>query len=150
MKIHYRLLTSKDIDGIFDISSLSFKTPWSFESIKAETTNPLAKYIVCLDSDDNDKVIGFIGGWIVVGEADIVNIAVHPNFRKLGIGSKLLEYFIELGKNEEWYKINLEVRESNIAAQNLYKKLNFKIDGIRKEYYEDNKENAILMSYLFN
>lgn len=147
MKIHYRIINKKDIDGIFSVSSLSFETPWSYESIKSESNNPLAKYIVAIDLDDNEKVIGFIGAWVAVFEADIVNIAVHPDYRKFGIGSKLISSFIELGRNEDWYKITLEVRESNLPAQNLYKKYNFEIDGIRKEYYTDNKENAILMSF---
>ena len=149
MKIHYRLIKKEDVDGIFEISSLSFKTPWSYESIKSEINNPLAKYIVALDLD-NKKILGFIGAWIIASEADIVNIAVHPKYRSLGIGSKLLSSFIELGRNEDWYKINLEVRESNLSAQKLYSKYNFKVDGIRKNYYEDTKENAILMSHLYN
>ena len=149
MKIHYRLLKEEDVDDIFEISSLSFNTPWSYESIKSEINNPLAKYIVALDLD-NKKIIGFIGAWIIASEADIVNIAVHPKYRNLGIGSKLLSSFIELGRNEDWYKITLEVRESNLSAQKLYSKYNFKVDGIRKNYYEDTKENAILMSHLYN
>lgn len=148
MKIHYRLIKEEDVDEIFEISSLSFKTPWSYESIKSEINNPLAKYIVALDLD-NKKIIGFIGAWIIASEADIVNIAVHPKYRSLGIGSKLLSSFIELGSNEDWYKITLEVRENNLSAQKLYSKYNFKVDGIRKNYYEDTKENAILMSHLY-
>lgn len=146
MKIHYRKIKEKDIDEIFEISSLSFKNPWSYESIKSEINNPLAKYIVALDLDNNEKVVGFIGTWVIALEADIVNIAVHPDYRKFGIGSKLLSSFIEFARNEDWYKITLEVRESNLPAQNLYKNHNFSIDGIRKEYYTDNKENALLMS----
>ena len=146
MEINYRFFSEADVEGIFNVSSLSFKTPWTFESIKNEINNPFAKYIVAFNESE---ILGFIGGWIIASEGDIVNVAVHPNYRKFGIGSTLLKNFIDLGLQENWVKLNLEVRESNIAAQNLYKKFNFKLDGIRKEYYEDNKENAILMSYDF-
>ncbi len=145
MKITYNLMTSKDIDGIFSISNSSFSTPWSIESIKGELNNPLAKYIVAKNEDLN-LVVGFVGVWIVVGEASITNIAVHPDYRNEGIGSKLLLSLINLCSDLNCTLINLEVRESNYKAQNLYKKFGFVVDGIRKGYYEDNKENAILMS----
>lgn len=145
MKIAYSLMKSSDIQGVFNISNSCFSTPWSLDSIKSELNNPLAKYIVATDKD-SDLVVGFIGVWIVVGEASITNIAVDKNYRKLGIGNKLLESLINLCNDLNCTLINLEVRESNITAQNLYKKYGFIVDGIRKGYYEDNKEDAILMT----
>lgn len=145
MKIAYSLMKSSDIQGVFNISNSCFSTPWSLESIKSELNNPLAKYIVATDKDLN-LVVGFIGCWIVVGEASITNIAVDKNYRKLGIGNKLLESLINLCNDLNCTLINLEVRESNLTAQNLYKKHGFIVDGIRKGYYEDNKEDAILMT----
>lgn len=145
MKITYNLMTDKDIKGVFDISTSSFSIPWSIESINGELNNPLAKYIVARD-EINDLVVGFVGIWIVVGEGNITNIAVHPDYRGNGIGDKLLSSLINLCYDLNCSLINLEVRESNYKAQNLYKKFGFNIDGIRKGYYEDNKENAILMS----
>lgn len=147
MKIIYKFMTNEDIDDIFNISSLCFSSPWSKDSIDGELNNPLAKYIVAKDLNSN-CIIGFIGAWIIAGEADITNIAVHPSYRQLGIGSKLLSYFINLCTDLNCYSINLEVRTSNILAQSLYKKFNFSSVGIRKRYY-DNKEDAILMSYSF-
>ena len=94
---------------------------------------------------DLNIVVGFVGIWIVAGEGDITNIAVDKGYRGLGIGKCLLEYLINLCKNLNCNTITLEVRESNLKAQNLYKSFDFTIDGIRKNYYEDNKENAILM-----
>ena len=138
-------MTDKDVNGVFDISNASFSSPWSLESIEGEINNPLAKYIVARD-EINGLVVGFVGIWIIVGEGNITNIAVHPDYRGNGIGDKLLSSLINLCYDLNCSLINLEVRESNYKAQNLYKKFGFNIDGIRKGYYEDNKENAILMS----
>ena len=144
MKIVYSLIKEEDVDGIYNISKDSFSIPWSLNSIKSEVSNPLAKYVVAMDIDLN-IVVGFVGIWIVAGEGDITNIAVHKDYRRLGIGKCLLEYLINLCKNLNCNTITLEVRESNLKAQNLYKSFDFTIDGIRKNYYEDTKENAILM-----
>ena len=146
MNISYNIFSEKDIQGIFEISNLSFKLPWSMESIKSELNNPLAKYIVAKDMRSN-RVLGFIGIWIILGEGDITNIAVHPEFRKLGIGEKLLSSMLDLCDSLDCNTINLEVRSSNLPAISLYKKLNFLEVGLRKGYYEDNKEDAILMQY---
>lgn len=146
MNISYNIFSKEDIQGIFEISKLSFKLPWSMESIKSEVNNPLAKYIVAKDIESN-KILGFIGVWIILGEGDITNIAVHPEFRKLGIGEKLLNSMINLCESLDCNIINLEVRSSNLPAISLYKKLNFLEVGLRKGYYEDNKEDAILMQY---
>ena len=145
MKITYNLMKDNDINEVFNISSSCFSTPWSIESIKSELNNPLAKYIVARDEDSN-LVVGFVGIWIVVGEGSITNIAVHSDYRKQGIGSKLLDSLINLCNDLNCSSINLEVRASNFPAQSLYKKYGFIVDGLRKGYYEDNKEDAILMS----
>lgn len=148
MKIIYKLMTKEDIDDVFNISNLCFSSPWSKSSIASELNNPLAKYIVAKNLDSG-YIIGFIGVWIIAGEADITNIAVHPNYRLLGIGGKLLSSLINLCKDSSCYLINLEVRASNVSAQSLYKKFNFINTGLRKGYYE-NKEDAILMTYFSN
>ena len=109
----------------------------------------MAKYIIAKDLESN-SIVGFVGAWIVVGEADITNIAVHPNYRNLGIGSKLLSSLIVLCEDLNCSLINLEVRVSNTSAQNLYKKFSFIENGLRKGYYEDNKEDALLMTYFYN
>ncbi|GAA0084202.1 ribosomal protein S18-alanine N-acetyltransferase [Clostridium sp. CTA-7] len=149
MKVSYSLMTDEDIDGVLNITNLCFSTPWSRSSISGELNNPLAKYIIAKDIEKN-SVIGFVGVWIIVGEADITNIAVHPNYRKLGVGSKLLSSLINMCDDLSCSLINLEVRASNISAQNLYKKFSFIENGLRKGYYEDTKEDAILMTYFNN
>ena len=131
-----------DLEGVYEVSSLSLKETWSLNSIEKELNNKLATYIVCLE---DSKVLGFAGSWLIASEGQITNIAVHPNSRGKGIGKYLMEKLIFVLKNKGCTDITLEVRKSNIIAQNLYKSLGFKQEGIRKNFYEDNKEDAIIM-----
>ena len=135
-------LTKEDVDGLYEVSSLSLKETWSLGSIEQELSNKFARYIVC---KDGDKVIGFIGAWLIASEGQITNLAVHPDYRKRGIGKKLMKSLISSLKNEDCNAITLEVRESNTVAKNLYKNLGFLSEGIRKNFYEDNKEDANIM-----
>jgi ribosomal-protein-alanine N-acetyltransferase len=135
-------MKEEDIDEILNISSLSFSISWSKNSYMQELTNPIARYFV---AKINNKVVGFSGTWIILDEAHITNIAIDPNYRRQGIASKLLEELLHYCKIQGCAAYTLEVRSSNKAAKALYEKYNFKQDGIRKGYYEDNKEDAILM-----
>lgn len=135
-------MKEEDIDEILDISSLSFAISWSKDSYIQELTNPIAKYLV---AKIDNKVVAFIGTWIILDEAHITNIAVHPNYRKQGIASELVTKFLDYCRNQGCKAFTLEVRIGNKAAQALYMKHNFKEDGVRKGYYEDNKEDAIIM-----
>lgn len=142
MNLVIDFMKEEDIDDILDISSLSFSISWSKDSYTQELTNPIARYLV---GKIDNKVVGFVGTWIVLDEAHITNIAIHPNYRKQGIGSKLLSEFLDYCKNQGCIAFTLEVRSGNKAAKALYEKHNFKQEGIRKGYYEDNKEDAIIM-----
>ena len=135
-----------DLEGVYEVSSLSLKETWSLNSIEKELNNKLATYIVCLE---DSKVLGFAGSWLIASEGQITNVAVHPNSRGKGIGKYLMKKLIFVLKNKGCTDITLEVRKSNIIAQNLYKSLGFKEEGIRKNFYEDNKEDAIIM-WLYN
>ncbi|HHV95125.1 MAG TPA: ribosomal protein S18-alanine N-acetyltransferase [Clostridiaceae bacterium] len=135
--------TLEHIDDILIIEKLSFTTPWSRNAFIHEIKdNKFAIYISALV---NNKVVGYAGMWQIFDEGHITNIAVHPEFRKNGIGSKLLEKLIEISREKGIKKITLEVRKSNTAAKNLYYKYGFKDAGIRKYYYTDNGEDAIIM-----
>ena len=142
MNIIIDFIKEDDINEILDISALSFSICWSKNSYLQELTNPVAKYLV---AKIDNTVVGFVGTWIVLDESHITNIAVHPTYRKQGIASKLLEELLNYCKNQGCTAYTLEVRSSNIAAQSLYEKHGFKQNGIRKRYYEDNNEDAILM-----
>ncbi|WP_299994774.1 ribosomal protein S18-alanine N-acetyltransferase [uncultured Clostridium sp.] len=144
MKINYSLMKDVHINGVYNLSKECFAIPWTLDSITNELNNPLAKYIIAEDLETNE-VIGFVGVWIVAGEGDITNIAVNPKYRKHGVASNLLLNLLDICKSLNCNDITLEVRESNIPAQNLYKKFDFKEEGIRKGYYSDNGENAIIM-----
>jgi len=131
------------IDDIMMVERLSFTIPWSRESFIHELKdNKFSRYISALV---NGKVVGYAGMWIIFDEGHITNIAVHPEFRKNGIGSRLLEKLIDISQENGVEKLTLEVRRSNTAAKNLYYKYGFKEEGIRKCYYADNGEDAIIM-----
>jgi ribosomal-protein-alanine N-acetyltransferase len=132
------------INGVYNLSKECFAIPWTLDSITNELNNPSAKYIIAENLETNE-VIGFVGVWIIAGEGDITNIAVNPKYRKHGVASNLLLNLLDICKSLNCNDITLEVRESNIPAQNLYKKFDFKEEGIRKGYYSDNGENAIIM-----
>lgn len=142
MEIKIETMTLNHVDDVLEVSKESFPISWSRESFINEINNPLAHYLVAIS---DAKVVGFVGVWIVVGEANITNIAVSNSFRKKGIGNLLMKNIIKLCKENDTTDMNLEVRASNIKAQNLYEKFGFIKESIRKKYYEDNKEDAIIM-----
>ena len=144
MKIDYNLMNESHLKDVYELSKECFSVPWTLDSINNELNNPLAKYIIAEDLSTG-KVIGFVGVWIIAGEGDITNIAVSPKYRNHGIASNLLINLFDVCKTFNCKNITLEVRASNIPAQNLYKKFNFKEEGMRKGYYSDNGEDAIIM-----
>ncbi|ABB15346.1 ribosomal-protein-alanine acetyltransferase [Carboxydothermus hydrogenoformans Z-2901] len=134
----------KDLPQVLDIEKLSYTNPWSKASFMYEITeNPLATYLV---AREGDKVIGYGGIWIVLDEAHITTLAVHPAYRRNGVGKSLLNALLDVAKNRKVRSIILEVRASNFPAQNLYQKFGFKPIGIRKKYYSRPEEDAIVMS----
>ncbi|MGN1318934.1 MAG: ribosomal protein S18-alanine N-acetyltransferase, partial [Lachnospirales bacterium] len=135
-------MTLEHIDGIMEIEKDSFAIPWTRKSVESELKNKLAIYIVALL---DNKVVGYGGMWHVVTEGHITNIAVHKDYRNKGIGDSLVKKLIEIAYEKEMIGLTLEVRPSNEAALKLYKNNGFKLEGIRKEYYEDNKEDAYIM-----
>lgn len=144
MKIDYSLMNETHINGVYELSKECFATPWTLDSINNELNNSLAKYVIAQDSSTGD-VIGFVGVWIIAGEGDITNIAVSSKYRKQGIASNLLIKLFEVCKTFDCNDITLEVRSSNVPAKNLYKKFGFKEEGLRKGYYSDNGEDALIM-----
>ncbi len=138
-----RKMKKDDIEEVYQVEVSAFSEPWSKAAFEKEMKNKLANYIVA--EDDCGKIVGYIGLWYIIDEAHINNVAVHKEFRGKQIGSALMEYMIENCKKDSIKSITLEVRASNEVAQNLYKKYGFKPGGIRKEYYSDNREDAIIM-----
>jgi [ribosomal protein S18]-alanine N-acetyltransferase len=130
------------VNQVLYISTLSFLTPWTRESIEKELENQFARYVVAVK---DGLVIGYGGIWLILDEGHITNIAIHPEYRGIGAGDMIVEALIELCKLEGIASITLEVRKSNTVAQRLYKKHGFIEEGVRKNYYADTKEDAVIM-----
>lgn len=142
---NYRIrpMTLEDIPTILTIEEVSFPNPWTEASFTSELKdNYLARYY-CLEIEG--KVVGYMGLWIIMGEAHITNIAIWPGYRGQGWGEYLLKGVMQQMYTAGIFRITLEVRVSNTSAQNLYRKLGFKPAGVRRKYYSDNQEDAIIM-----
>lgn len=127
---------------IAELEKTCFSTPWSERSICSELTNPLSLWIVAVDGDD---VVGYVGSQSVMGEADMLNLAVHPARRRQGIAEKLVNTLSAELKQIEVRCITLEVRVSNASAIALYKKLGFAQVGCRPGYYANPREDALIL-----
>ncbi len=140
----YRKMSEKDVQAVHAIEVASFPTPWTLDSFYYEMTeNNYAHYIVA--EDDLGNVVGFCGMWVVIDSAQITNVAVTQTVRGQGIGEGLMKEAMRVAKEYNVDVMSLEVRVSNIVAQNLYRKLGFQDGGIRKEYYSDNQEDALVL-----
>lgn len=137
-----RSMKIDDVDEVYKVEEDCFVDPWSKDSIRKELKNDLARYLV---AEIDGKIVGYVGVWFVVDEGHITNVAVHSDYRGKKIGDRLVKEMVELCKENNLVAMTLEVRTSNTIAQNLYRKYGFKMGGIRKEYYSDNKEDAIIM-----
>lgn len=142
-EILYREMIEQDIPSVVGIEEEAFATPWTEEIFEHEMNgNAYAHYIVAVE---NEEVIGHCGMWVVLDECHITNVAVRKRLRGHGIGEKLMSEAIKLCKEMNVKLMTLEVRVSNHTAQSLYRKLGFQDGGIRKNYYTDDRENALVM-----
>lgn len=142
--VKIRKMQKNDIDQIMGIESVSYgEFFWPDRAFTTEIENELGNYFVA--ENEQGEIIGYAGFWLILDEAHITTIAVRPDCRRQGLGEKLLQKLIDTGyeKNAKWF--TLEVRASNIAAQNMYYKYNFKSLGLRKKYYQDDDEDAMIM-----
>jgi ribosomal-protein-alanine N-acetyltransferase len=134
----------EDLEAVLDIEVLSFPTPWSRNAFLYELLeNERAVYYVVRNS--MDKLIAYIGMWIIFDEGHITNLAVHPAYRHQGVAKFLLTNFIKIARERNIKHLTLEVRRSNLVAQELYQKMGFVHMGVRKRYYMDNNEDALIM-----
>jgi len=136
-------MTSKDLDMVLEIEKMCFPTPWSRNAFRIEIEeNRCAHYFVAVCEN---QVVGYGGMWLIVDEAHITNVAVHPDYRRRGIGEAILKSLMKRAAALGALRMTLEVRVSNKTAQNLYRKLGFYNAGIRKQYYANNNEDALIM-----
>lgn len=136
-------LGKEHIEDVLEIECLSFAIPWSREALMQEILyNQLARYRIALE---DDRAIAYGGIWLILDEAHITNIAVHPDYRGKGVGKRLMEDLIETAQKEGIAQMTLEVRKSNGVAIHLYESFGFEIAGVRKGFYSDNNEDALIM-----
>jgi [ribosomal protein S18]-alanine N-acetyltransferase len=139
-----RRMTPKDVPAVHEIDTLSFTLPWPERSFRFELAeNPVARGWV---TEIDGRIAAMLMLWFIVDEAHIATIATHPDFRRQGIGEQILLHALRDVRKEGARRAFLEVRVGNIAAQTMYKKYGFIVDGIRPKYYRDNNEDAFLMS----
>ena len=135
-------MTSAHTAQIAEIEKLCFSDPWSENSIASELGNRLSLWFVALDGD---TVAGYIGSQSVLDEADMMNVAVHPDYRRQGIGQRLVLALSSAVQEKGIKGLMLEVRQSNTCAIALYEKLGFVQVGLRPNYYRNPRENALIM-----
>ena len=142
--IEIRGMMEKDLEGVMQIEKVSFPTPWSRELFERELIMPYAKALVALEFPSN-QVLGYLCFWLVAQETHILNLAVHPNRRRQGIGTRLLQWALNYCREKGAQEITLEVRRSNHKAISLYRNFHFQPQGIRPRYYSDSGEDAVIM-----
>ena len=130
------------VPEIAELEKMCFNDPWSEASIASELNNRLSLWLVAVD---NEKVIGYVGSQTVLGETDMMNIAVHPDHRGQGIATDLIVGLISALEQRGSHSLMLEVRVSNDPAISVYQKLGFAEVGRRKNYYRNPKEDALIL-----
>lgn len=133
--------TLDDAISIYRLELECFESPWSYENVQSELENPISSYYIALYGD---VVIGYMGFQSIFSEAFITNVAIKKDFRSLGYGKKLMEYFIDVCKKENIARASLEVKTTNKPALSLYSKLGFEIEGKRNNYYGIGKDAYIM------
>jgi len=143
-----RPMTLDDLPQVLEIDRLSFPIPWPERSYRFELSeNPSSTLLVATRKEAGcTRLAGYIGFWLIVDEAHISTLAVHPRFRRQGIGSGLLEAALEQAAGKGADFATLEVRVSNQVAIDLYRRFGFHVVGRRAKYYRDNDEDALLMT----
>jgi ribosomal-protein-alanine N-acetyltransferase len=141
-EIVLREATPDDLDAVAEIERRTFSDPWSRSSFQTVIGQPLMRFTV---ATLGEKVVGYVVAWFIGGEGEIGNIAVAPEDRGKGIGSRLLEHALEAAREFDVNVIYLEVRESNVAAQRLYARRGFTRVGRRRRYYRKPEEDALIL-----
>jgi len=146
MNFSIRKMTEADVSVVAELDQISFSLPWPERSFRFEVTdNPASR---CWVAEADERVVGMIVAWLFVDEVHIATIATHPDFRRQGIAEKLLTHTLRYTSDEGAVSSFLEVRESNLAAQEMYRKFGYENTGRRKRYYKDNDEDAVLMTLM--
>lgn len=135
-------MTMCHVAQVAELEKLCFSDPWSENSVAGELNNKLAYWLVAVD---DNRVAGYVGSQTVLDETDMMNIAVHPDYRRQGIAEALVETLVKDLRKQGSHSLTLEVRASNEPAQKLYEKLGFAPVGRRPNYYRNPKEDALIL-----
>ena len=135
-------MKSSHVVQIAELEKICFSDPWSEKSIASELNNELAFWLTAVEGE---QVAGYIGSQTVMDESDMMNVAVHPDFRRKGIAEALVNALVEALKSKGSRCLTLEVRASNVPAITLYEKLGFSEIGRRKNYYRNPREDALIL-----
>jgi [ribosomal protein S18]-alanine N-acetyltransferase len=145
MNVLIRKMTVEDVPVAAQLDRMSFTLPWPEHAFYYEVKDNFAARCFVAEAEDR-KVIGMVISWVILDELHIATIAVHPDYRRQGIGELILTKALQDGREAGTEHALLEVRAGNAAAQSLYRKFGFKAVGKRPKYYKDNGEDAILMN----
>ena len=135
-------MSREHLSAVAEIEQISFSDPWSVESLELMLTEQASALVALEDG----RVLGYVGMMCVLDEGQIINVAVHPDARRRGVGRSLMEAAQTYAKERGIVFLSLEVRESNIAARSLYSSLGWEEQGIRKGFYSHPVENACVMT----
>lgn len=144
MNLIIRRMTLDDLPAVVALDRMSFSLPWPERSFRFELTDNSASR--CWVAEADGEIVGMLVAWLLVDEAHIATLATHPAYRRRGIARELLSHALRSMAEEGAVSSFLEVRESNAAAQELYRRLGYEAVGRRKRYYKDTDEDAILMT----
>ena len=135
-------MNASHVAQVAELEKLCFSDPWSERSVASELENKLSYWLVAVEGE---RVAGYIGSQSVMGESDMMNVAVHPEFRRQGIAQQLVLRLVEELANRGNHCLSLEVRASNAPAIALYEKLGFSQVGRRPKYYRNPREDALIL-----
>lgn len=145
-QLEIRRMRPQDVPSVMEIESVSFgRHHWSDESFYNEIGNQVGRYYSLINTD-TDQLIGYCGFWLILDEAHVTTVAINPKLRGNALGELLLVQAIERSMAQSIHWLTLEVRASNYNAQNLYYKYGFNSVGLRPRYYQDNQEDALIMT----
>jgi ribosomal-protein-alanine N-acetyltransferase len=145
MRLNIRDATKRDLPQIMTIERLGFAHPWSLESFIRELSLPFSRTVVAsVMGSSGEALVGYLCRWLVADECHVLNVAVHPELRRKGVGERLMADAITEAQAKDTHLVTLEVRRSNLPARGLYRKLNFEERRLRHNYYGPG-EDAIVM-----
>jgi ribosomal-protein-alanine N-acetyltransferase len=142
-RLRFRRIQSDDVDVLMPIEMEAYPEPWTPGMFRQEIYSPLSSFYVALL---DDAIVGYVGFWRALDEAHITSVTIQKDYRRHGFGRQLMAFILETAMEQGLLRATLEVRPSNIRAQNLYLSMGFEQIGLRKRYYSKTNEDALIMA----